>query len=52
MLISMKRRGQLAFDLRYKGRGGPRKEQVGRATGHRLFRICGALPSRRTIPFT
>jgi len=25
MLISMKRRGQLAFDLRYKGRGGPRK---------------------------
>src|SRR4051812_3061464 len=25
MLISMKRRGQIAFDLRYKGRGGPRK---------------------------
>src|SRR4051812_49380240 len=25
MLISMKRYGQLAFDLRYKGRGGPRK---------------------------
>src|SRR5438270_11481364 len=25
MLISMRRRAQLAFDLRYKGRGGPRK---------------------------
>src|SRR3954467_11417376 len=25
MLISMKRRGQIAFDLRYKGCGGPRK---------------------------
>src|SRR3954467_2705475 len=25
MLISMKRYGQLAFDLRYNGRGGPRK---------------------------
>jgi putative transposase len=25
MLISMRRRGQLTFDLRYKGRGGPRK---------------------------
>src|SRR3954470_2810635 len=25
MLISMRRYGQLAFDLRYKGRGGPRK---------------------------
>src|SRR5207237_4407817 len=25
MLISMKRRAQLAFDLRYKGRGAPRK---------------------------
>jgi putative transposase len=33
MLISMKRRGQLAFDLRYKGRGGPRKG-AGRPKNH------------------